>query len=129
MSAPRRVEPDHDPGDTAEKFISTMATVCEESFADSLRVLKSDELDGFAAILQEHEKRFVNWTAYLGVFAKDQGSLDQRLKRHPEYRDLIILTLDMLKLNLTQSKTSQEIPRASGLFFASDGRTQRAKFR
>ncbi|KAF4964967.1 hypothetical protein FSARC_7145 [Fusarium sarcochroum] len=95
---------------TQPEPILAIATACEESFANSLRVLTSEQLDESAVTLREHEKRFVNWTAYLGVFAENQGSLDQRLKRHPQYRDLILMTLEILKANLVQMTAEPSEP-------------------
>lgn len=81
-----------------------MASNCQSNFSNSHQFLDSNGEGKYAIILQKLQKRFVDWAAYLGVFAEGNASLDQRLKRHPQYRDLILLVLDMLNMNLVQSK-------------------------
>lgn len=90
--------------------ISTMVSDCQSDFSKSHQFLESNEEETYAIILRKLEKRFVDWAAYLGVFAEGNASLDQRLKRHPRYADLILFVLDMLKMNLIQSKAVAKFP-------------------
>ena len=85
-------------------LISTLATDCEASFSKTLKVVESNENAKYGVIIRKLEKRFLDWAAYLGVFAGEHASLDYRLKRHPQYRDLILMVLDMLNMSLLESK-------------------------
>ncbi|KAL7904815.1 hypothetical protein GGI35DRAFT_484031 [Trichoderma velutinum] len=83
-----------------EQPILTVATDCESNFKKSLQLLSSEGEIEHEIIMKKLEKRFLDWAAYLGVFAGANGDLDQRLKHYPQYRDLILLMLDMLNKNL-----------------------------
>jgi hypothetical protein len=85
-------------------LISTLASTCASNFYNALQLLGEDEDQKYEGIFRQLEKRFLNWAAYLGVFAGGNGTLDHRLKRHPQYRDLVLLVLDMLNVSLVQSK-------------------------
>lgn len=90
--------------DPARESISTKASVCESHFDKVLRLLRSNHEDEiYLAGLSRLQQRFKDWAGYLGVFASGNGSLDQRLKRHPQHRDLVVYALNMLKGNLLQS--------------------------
>lgn len=95
--------------EAAEGSISAKASECESLFTKSLQILNSNGEHTHEAILRKLEKRFLDWAAYLGVFAGVSGSLDQCLEHHPQYRDLILLVLDMLNMNLVQSKMTARI--------------------
>ena len=84
--------------------IATMAIGCESNFSESLRLMESNKEEKHAQILRKLQAKFSDWAAYLGVFAGRDSSLDQRLSRHLQYRDLVLLALDMLNMNLIQSK-------------------------
>ena len=86
--------------------IATAVTRCELCFSGSLRAMESKGEKENAEVLRRLQTKFINWKAYLGIFAKGALSLDQRLKRHPQHRDLVILALDMLLMNLDQSRAS-----------------------
>lgn len=99
--------PETEPVDLSEEvdgLISTMVSDCQSNFSKSHQFLESNGEERWAIFLRKLEKRFVDWAAYIGVFAEGNASLDHRLKRHPRYADLILLDLDMLKMNLIQSK-------------------------
>lgn len=90
--------------DPARESILTRASACEPHFDEGLRLLSSNHEDQiYATGLSRLQQRFKDWAGYLGVFASGNGSLDQRLKRHPQHRDLVVYALDMLKGNLLQS--------------------------
>lgn len=91
-------------------LISSKARDCKSLFAKSLQACISNGKDDYELVLWKFEQKFFEWAAYLGVFAGANRSLDQRLERHPHYRDLILTWLDMLTTNLLQSKI---LPRIS----------------
>lgn len=88
-----------------EEPISNMTTICESNFSESLKAIESKGEKKYAEILRKLQSKFVDWAAYLGVFAGGSASLDQRLKHHPQYCDLVLLALDMLIINLMKGKT------------------------
>jgi hypothetical protein len=100
---PKGLQPHLDDKEEDEP-ISTKATDCESNFSKSLQHMESLGEKRYVEILRKLQVRFADWMAYLGVFAGGKASLDQRLRRHPRYRDLVLLALDMLNMNLTQSK-------------------------
>ena len=83
-------------------IIYNLAGECEELFSQTLSQLRATVADAIN-LFEEYQHRFIAWTAYLGVFAKESVCLDRRLRRHPEIHDLIIRLLDLLELNLRQS--------------------------
>ncbi|KAK4445253.1 hypothetical protein QBC34DRAFT_333410 [Podospora aff. communis PSN243] len=82
--------------DDDEEPISAMVTACELTLE---RALNSTE---HVDILRKLRAKFVDWAAYLGVFAVKSVSLDHRLKRHQQYRDLVLLVLDTLNNSILQ---------------------------
>ncbi|KAF3019284.1 hypothetical protein E8E14_007510 [Neopestalotiopsis sp. 37M] len=86
----------------AEGAIAAMVTLCERKFDQSLQNAKEVGDEEFIVMLQKLRARFLDWRAYLGVFAHAKGSLDYRVERFPQYRDMILLVLDMLNVNLLQ---------------------------
>jgi hypothetical protein len=92
-----------------DKPISTKANECETKFSDAVQLMKIAGEMKYAAILEKLQARFDDWKAYLGVFASGKASLDNRLAGHPRYRDLVLLALDMLNMNLSQSKADSDI--------------------
>lgn len=102
--------------DPTMESISTRASTCESGFVKGLDLLASNPGDGkYATGLRKLQKRFTNWAGYLGVFAGGNGSLDQRLKRHPQHRDLVVVALNMLKDNLLQSRHRKTRERVNTL--------------
>lgn len=88
----------------ANRRISTRVTDCKSNFSKSLQLMESKGEEKYVDILRKLQARFVDSTGYLGVFAAGNASLDQRLEHHPQYRDLVLLVLDMLNMNLAQSR-------------------------
>jgi hypothetical protein len=97
-------KPDLGLDDSHDEPISTMVKVCESNFSRSLTFMASNKEIKYADILEKLQAKFVDWAAYLGVFAVESASLDHRLKRHQQYRDLVLLVLDTLDSSLLQSK-------------------------
>lgn len=62
---------------------------------------------GQESIAQNH-RRFRLWVAYLGVFARQNASLDTRLIDNPEVRELILLLLSVLQRNLGRGTSTYE---------------------
>ena len=88
-----------------QKPIFDLADDCDDLFKRVLASFKeAQESVVPRQLLDEMQTRFSSWAAYLGVFASPKANLDRRLKRHTEYRDLVLLALDMLRLNLTQRR-------------------------
>ncbi|UKZ71431.1 uncharacterized protein TrAtP1_012386 [Trichoderma atroviride] len=88
--------------EAAKGPISAKASGCETLFVNILQIWKSNGEDRYEFVLRKLEKRFLDWAAYLGVFAGGNGRLDQRLERHPQYRHLILMCLEMLHTSLLQ---------------------------
>lgn len=55
-------------------------------------------------LIEELKGRFMAWTAYLGVFAKQSVCLDRRLESHSDLQDLVLMLLDIMKTNMLQRK-------------------------
>jgi hypothetical protein len=97
------------PHEEDDERISIKATDCESNFSKSLQLMELKGEEKHADILRKLQAKFVDCMAYLGVFAAGSASLDHRLKRHPQYHDLVLLVLDMLNMNLNQSKAERDI--------------------
>jgi len=93
--------------------ISAMVTVCESNLEKSLRFMTSKGETKFAVVLQELQTKFVDWAGYLGVFAVKTASLDHRLGRHQQYRDLVLLVLENLNSGLLQSYARFLLPETT----------------
>ncbi|KAH7308886.1 hypothetical protein B0I35DRAFT_463803, partial [Stachybotrys elegans] len=104
--------------------ISTLASTCASNFYNTLQLLGEEKDEKYEGIFRKFEKRFLDWAAYLGVFAEGNGSLDYRLKSHPQYRDLVLLVLDMLNVSLVQTTTE---PSESSADESSDEEVDRRK--
>ncbi len=91
------------PVDEDEEPIYTLASECEKLFEEgtfevNLRASEAVHL------WQECQERFTAWSAYLGVFARQNLCLDRRLQHHPELQDLVLRLLDILRINLVQGR-------------------------
>lgn len=49
------------------------------------------------SLLAEYQQQFAIWSANLGVFARQSQSLDRRLMKAPEVRDVVLRLLDILR--------------------------------
>lgn len=90
-------------------LISAKAGECESLLVNILQTWTSNGEDRYEFVLRKLEKRFLSWAAYLGVFAGVNGSLDHRLERHPRYRPLILMLLEILSTSLLERKVSAQI--------------------
>ncbi|KAI0153423.1 hypothetical protein BJ166DRAFT_500388 [Pestalotiopsis sp. NC0098] len=93
------------------KTLSAMATDCERNFKERIQMLRTNGYSEFETTMRKYEQKFLDWEVYIGVFAGTNGGLDQRLEHHPQYRDLILMMLNMLSSNLIQS-----IPKEPTIF-------------
>lgn len=93
-----------DSDDGYDDPILSAAKDCESNFSVSLKSMESNQ-PSYKDILWKLQTKFLDWVAYLGVFAGKGASLDHRLKRHQQYRDLVLLILDTLNSCLIQSKS------------------------
>ena len=82
--------------------ISAMVTVCELNLGKNLKFMTSNGEIFFADVPQTLQAKFVDWAAYLGVFVVKTATLDRRVERHQQYRDLVLLVLDNLNSGLLQ---------------------------
>jgi len=83
-----------------EGHIFCLAAECDSLFESASGSLSSK--DEILVKLEEFRGRFKEWTSYLGVFAPEDVNLDRRLRHHGELRDLVLLALDFLRVNLIQ---------------------------
>ncbi|KAN0076637.1 hypothetical protein V8E54_006779 [Elaphomyces granulatus] len=103
------------PTDPDELPILHLASKCENLFTSALNSINTtDEAPMLKRPLEELQSRFWDWESYLGVFASKKTSLDGRLRGRTEYRDLVLLTLDMLRVNLFQLLPSKETSLGPG---------------
>lgn len=84
--------------------ILDMAAKCETHFVESLNSLEKTVEARYTAVLRKLQAKFIDWAAYLGVFAGQSSNLDTRLKRRPQYRNLVLLVLGTLMMNLLQCR-------------------------
>jgi hypothetical protein len=86
-----------------DESILRLAIDCEKLFTGVLSSINTtDKVPILKQLLEELQSRFSNWASYLGVFASKKTNLDRRLRGRIEYRDLVLLALDMLRANLFQ---------------------------
>ncbi|KAL8391898.1 hypothetical protein RB595_002193 [Gaeumannomyces hyphopodioides] len=102
--------------------IAAATSNCESTFSRCILHLESTGEERTATELRRLEAKFLDWWAYLGVFARGNASLDHRLGRHTQQRDLVLLALDMLDMSLAQMHTN---PDDSESDESSDGETDR----
>ncbi|KAL8294674.1 hypothetical protein RB597_007721 [Gaeumannomyces tritici] len=114
------------PGSSDQDRAPIAATTgnCEASFSRCILRLESNGEEKTATELRRLEAKFLDWRGYLGVFARGSASLDHRLGRHAQQRDLVLLTLDMLDMSLAQMSTN---PDDSESDESSDGEADRRK--
>jgi hypothetical protein len=85
------------------ELILHLAVDCENFFKRGLNSINAgDDESTWKRLLEDLQSRFSDWASYLGVFASKKMNLDWRLRGRTEDRDLVLLTLDMLRANLFQ---------------------------
>ncbi|KLU88124.1 hypothetical protein MAPG_07111 [Magnaporthiopsis poae ATCC 64411] len=109
-------------GDKNGAAIAAVTSNCESNFSRCIRHLESTGEEETATELRRLEAKFLDWKAYLGVFARGSASLDHLLDRQAQQRDLVLLALDMLDMSLAQMTTD---PDDSESGESSDGETDR----
>jgi hypothetical protein len=57
----------------------------------------------------ECQQRFSMWTSQLGVFARKNQSLDERLRKVPDVQDLVARLLEILRRSLSQCKSKPAV--------------------
>lgn len=110
MTTPTTAEADktrrsiHDPrldGDEVEADnIYNLALACKHAFEEYLQRPRL-----FHEQVAEHQRRFLTWTGYLGVFAPVSICLDARLAGSPQMKDLFLSMLKILRRNLERGTT------------------------
>lgn len=96
-------------GDQDGAPIAAATSNCESNFSRCILHLESTGEEKTATELRRLEAKFLDWKGYLGVFARGSASLDHRLGRHAQQRDLVLLALDMLDMSLAQSMTAHSL--------------------
>ncbi|KLU89428.1 hypothetical protein MAPG_08399 [Magnaporthiopsis poae ATCC 64411] len=89
-------------GAAAEEPIFELAIDCGRQFEKALKTEATTESAHSGRLIGEYQRLFWKWSQYVGVFAAGKASLDWRLRHNNEYRDLFLLALDMLRVNLRQ---------------------------
>ncbi|KAK6507646.1 hypothetical protein TWF481_006072 [Arthrobotrys musiformis] len=66
-------------------------------------------------LVREYQNRFDAWTTFSGVFARDNASLDHKLRNHPGLYDMILRLLNIIRRNifLVGVDERNETPQAS----------------
>lgn len=88
----------------AGHFLSSLAAACRTAFVKACLELPPVliELSSRYTIsdLEDDFEQFRVWTRNLGVFAKDEASLDSRLREAPEVQATIANILERIRTNL-----------------------------
>jgi hypothetical protein len=58
--------------------------------------------------VEQNQRRFLSWVAFLGVFAPQDACLDTRLKYKPDVRGLVMLLLNVLRRNMRRGAALPE---------------------
>ncbi|KAK0659786.1 hypothetical protein QBC41DRAFT_262105 [Cercophora samala] len=90
---------------TEDNPIYDEARYCETLFRGLLPDLAVDNVTVEAKnyhVIREHHQRFQLWTAFVGVFADPEASLDARLRDHQDVQNLVLQLLQLLKSNLAR---------------------------
>lgn len=90
--------------DNIEEPVFALAVDCGRQFEKILKIEETAKSANTKRFLEEYQRLFWTWAQYVGVFAAGKASLDWRLRRNNESRDLFLLALDMLRVNLLQRK-------------------------
>lgn len=85
-----------------DESIHKLSCECEESL--DAQVSSFAESSTTRSLLAEYQQRFAIWTANVGVFARQSQSLDRRLMKAPEVRDMVLRLLDILRGALQQGE-------------------------
>ncbi|KAL8342008.1 hypothetical protein RB598_003767 [Gaeumannomyces tritici] len=88
--------------DASDEPIFELAVDCGRQFEKVLESEATTEPAQSGRLIKEYHRLFWAWAQYVGVFAAGKASLDWRLRRNSNYRDLFLLALDMLRVNLLQ---------------------------
>lgn len=105
------VADDSDPD--ANEPIFKLAIDCARHFENLIKTPRIEETAQPANVrrfVEEYQRDFWTWARYVGVFAAGKASLDWRLRDNNGYRDLFLLALDMLRVNLLERKCSIRNP-------------------
>ncbi|KAK6401527.1 hypothetical protein LTR95_019178, partial [Oleoguttula sp. CCFEE 5521] len=111
--------PSYRPGKTMEvtadqRSITRLATDCRRLLRYS-RDGPGSELVEWAEI---EAARMRVWAAMLGVFAEGDMSVDYRLRKNPEVREMLTELLDALRADLRQCKRHSSVSLESTLLMA-----------
>ncbi|GAP84977.2 putative serine threonine protein kinase [Rosellinia necatrix] len=117
---------------TAEDIYSH-ARACEFLFTEYLQ--PSESLRIYHNKVHEYERRFLLWASFLGVFASEGTSLDERLQYAPETKELVLSMLQVLRRNLKRGiirhlinpamGPSIEVPKSDGILYGITGSIDR----
>ena len=78
-------------------------------FESVIPLFSEDKRNPYAIHFRMSKKVSLDWVVYGDAFVKGKTSPDHRLERHPQYRSLIVLLIDMVHSDLTQRKPWSEI--------------------
>jgi len=79
--------------------IYSQARQCQKLFVEYLNRPRA-----YRKRVSDSQHRFLTWASFLGVFANVSASLDARLRRAPEIKELVLAMLRVLKRNLERGK-------------------------
>lgn len=97
------------PNHTDEGAIYTLASACEDMFADVQKALaRAGSATTVHELCTEFQQRFATWTARLSIFARKSQRLDTRLRPFPDLQDLAVRLLDTLRHCLWQWKSATD---------------------
>lgn len=94
--------------DPEPQVIYDLAKNCDEWFSkysSALTQRHEEARQGYLMlIVQDHRERFWAWVKDIGVYAEPLLSLDNRLADHPKVRDMVLLLLNLISVNLQEGK-------------------------
>ena len=97
--------------------IKSMVVDCNDLFRSGLARSADTDRSLPAMVLRflnDYQRRFEGWCAYLSVFAlRERASLDYRLRDHPSLQDMIMRLLDILRDNLLMVTDHEPLCNAS----------------
>ena len=77
------------------------ALLCSKYFEQHLEKTDSAGHNSRNIVVEELWGQFSQWAAYIGAFAVPKASLDARLVRHSQIKDMVLELLYMIQDNLT----------------------------
>lgn len=86
-----------------DELIFSMATHCMLRFSARFEKMLCDADELYAGKLRKLQHRFNCWAFSLGIFPKETGTLDQRLRHYPSERSFVVRLLERVSDSLIET--------------------------